>query len=67
MRVSKLKANYWKPTPKFFRKLGDTLLACSTMVAGLTIYAGFEWVAMVAIACGVIGKFLTNFTVEDDK
>ena len=67
MIVSKLKSNYWKPTPKFFRKLGDTLLACSTMVAGLTIYAGFEWVAIVAIACGVIGKFLTNFTAEDDK
>jgi hypothetical protein len=34
------------------------------MIAGLTIYAGFEWVAMIAIASGVIGKFLTNFTHE---
>lgn len=67
MNVKRLKKNYWKPTPKFFRKLGDTLLACSTMVAGFTIYAGFEWVAMIAIACGVIGKFLTNFTTDDDK
>lgn len=59
--------NYYKPTPKFFRKLGDTLLACSTMIAGLTIYAGFEWVAMIAIGSGVVGKFLTNFTAENEK
>jgi hypothetical protein len=67
MNVSKLKNRYWKPTPKLFRKIGDTLLACSTMVASYSIYAGFEWVAIVAIVSGVIGKFLTNFSVEDDK
>jgi hypothetical protein len=67
MIVSKLKNRYWKPTPKTFRKIGDTLLACSTMVASYSIYAGFEWVAIVAIVSGVIGKFLTNFSVDDDK
>lgn len=67
MNVKKLKKNYWKPTPKFFRKLGDTLLASSTMIAGFSIYSGYEWTAMIAIGSGVIGKFLTNFTSEDDK
>jgi hypothetical protein len=67
MIVSKLKNRYWKPTPKTFRKIGDTLLACSTMVASYSIYAGFEWVAIVAIVSGVIGKFLTNFSTQDDK
>jgi hypothetical protein len=67
MIVSKLKNRYWKPTPKTFRKIGDTLLACSTMVASYSIYAGFEWVAIVAIVSGVIGKFLTNFSTDDDK
>jgi hypothetical protein len=67
MIVSKLKNRYWKPTPKTFRKIGDTLLACSTMVASYSIYAGFEWVAIVAIVSGVIGKFLTNFSTDEDK
>jgi hypothetical protein len=67
MNVSELKNKYWKSTPKTFRKIGDTLLACSTMVASYSIYAGFEWVAIVAIVSGVVGKFLTNFTTDDDK
>jgi len=67
MIVSKLKNRYWKPTPKTFRKIGDTLLACSTMIASYSIYAGFEWVAIVAIVSGVVGKFLTNFSTYDDK
>lgn len=67
MNVSKLKKRYWKPTPKLFRKIGDTLLACSTMIAGYSIYSGYEWTAIVAITSGVIGKFLTNFTQEDEQ
>ena len=67
MSMSRLKKRYSLPTPKIFRKIGDSLLASSTLVAGYSMYAGFEWVAMVAVACGVIGKFLTNFTTEDDK
>ena len=67
MSMSRLKKIYNSPTPKIFRKLGDSLLASSTLVASYSMFAGFEWVAIVAVACGVLGKFLTNFTTEDDK
>lgn len=67
MSMSRLKKRYYSPTPKIFRKIGDSLLASSTLVAGYSMYAGFEWVAMISVACGVIGKFLMNFTTEDDK
>ena len=67
MSMSKLNKRYYSPTPKLFRKIGDSLLASSTLVASYSMYAGFEWVAIVAVVCGVIGKFLTNFTTEDDK
>ena len=64
MNMSKLKRNYWASTPKVFRKIGDTLLASSTMIAGYSMYSGFEWVAIIAIGSGVVGKFLTNFAHE---
>jgi len=67
MSMSRLKKRYNSPTPKIFKKLGDSLLASSTLVASYSMFAGFEWVAIVAVACGVLGKFLTNFTTEDDK
>tara|TARA_R110000868_G_scaffold136447_1_gene349408 strand:+ start:18795 stop:18992 length:198 start_codon:yes stop_codon:yes gene_type:complete len=65
--MSRLKKRYDSPTPKLFKKIGNALLASSTLIAGYSMFAGFEWVAIVAIACGVIGKFLTEFTTEDDK
>lgn len=67
MSMSRLKKRYSSPTPKIFKKIGNSLLASSTLVAGYSMYAGFEWVAIVAVACGVIGKFLTEFTTEDEK
>lgn len=65
MNVKRLQKRYWLPTPKFFRKLGDTLLASSTMVAGYATYAGYEWTAYVAIVSGVLGKFLSNFATNE--
>lgn len=49
---------YFKPTPKNFRRAGDVLLFASTM-AGIFV-PGAKWV----IALGVGGKFLTNFFSE---
>ena len=57
---------YYKPTPKIYRKLGDALLAVSTMV---TTYAiADEWskyIALAALVIGVAGKFLSNFFTEE--
>lgn len=64
MTIKKAKNNYWSPTPKHFRKLGDSLLASSTMLAGLSMYAGHEWIAIIVVVTGVLGKFITNFAKE---
>jgi hypothetical protein len=64
--------NYWKPTPKRWRKIGDALLAVATLVAmgGLFQFDVLKEIFTVeqlrimissSIAMGVIGKFLTNF------
>lgn len=58
-------SNYYKPTPSKWRKLGDTLLGVSTTITGYSLYVDLKWVAGVALALGVLGKFLTNFFTDD--
>jgi uncharacterized protein (DUF2062 family) len=70
--------NYWKPTPKKWRKIGDSLLAVATVlsIGGLwqfdnlkDVFTPTELKAMIiaSILLGVVGKFLTNFFKEEDK
>lgn len=75
-KVTNLVSNYWKPTPKKWRRLGDTLLAVSSVLAigGLwqfdnlkDVFTQFEIKGMIlsSIILGVLGKFLTNFFKEE--
>jgi len=59
--------HYYKPTPVRWRKLGDALLGISTTITGFAIYEEVKWLAISALALGVIGKFLTNFFSETDQ
>ena len=56
---------YYAPTPKKWRKIGDTLLAVSTTITTYAICSDFKWIASTALAMGVVGKFLSNFFTED--
>ena len=75
-KVNSLMCNYWKPTPKKWRKIGDALLAVASIlsIGGLwqfdnlkDVFTSNELKVMIvlSIVLGVIGKFLTNFFVED--
>jgi len=70
--------NYWTPTPKKWRKLGDSLLAVATIIAvgGIWQYDSLKEIftpqelkimIVSSIIFGVVGKFLTNFFKEDNK
>jgi hypothetical protein len=70
--------NYWNPTPKKWRRLGDSLLAVATVIAigGIwqydslkEIFSTGELKIMIvsSIVFGVVGKFLTNFFKDDTK
>lgn len=70
--------NYWKPTPKKWRKFGDSLLAVATVIAMGGIWqfdnlkdlftpVELKGMIMASIALGVVGKFLTNFFKEEEK
>ena len=75
-KLKKITSSYWKPTPKKWRKLGDTFLAVSSVLAvGVLwqfdnlkdIFTAFEIKSMIvtSIALGALGKFLTNFFKEE--
>lgn len=75
-KVNGLLCNYWKPTPKKWRRIGDSMLAVASVLAigGLwqfdnlkDIFTTVEIKGMIvaSIVLGVVGKFLTNFFKED--
>tara|TARA_R110000868_G_scaffold67860_1_gene200950 strand:+ start:177 stop:359 length:183 start_codon:yes stop_codon:yes gene_type:complete len=59
-----IKDKYYAPTPAKWRKLGDALLGVSTTITGFAIYEDVKWIALTALAIGVVGKFLSNFFSE---
>lgn len=59
--IKKVSSNYMSPTPKVWRRLGDSLLAISTFITGYGISEDIHWVAYAGLITGVAGKFLTNF------
>jgi len=74
--MKELMKHYWTSTPKKWRRIGDSLLAVSTVLAvgGLWQFDNLKEVftstelkglIMTSIILGVIGKFLTNFFKED--
>lgn len=66
--MANLSERYWAPTPKFYRALGDTLLALGSIVASYGILEGNSTWSVIVLVASVIGKFLTNLaTVNEEK
>lgn len=61
-RKMKLK-NYFSPTPKRFRVLGDSIAAASLFVAGLNL--DHPKLMLLCGILGAVGKFVTNFFTEE--
>jgi hypothetical protein len=75
-KLRNLTCQYWKPTPKRWRKIGDGLLAAASVLAigGIWQFESLKEIftptelkglIMASIGLGVVGKFLTNFFKED--
>lgn len=71
-----LMKNYYAPTPKKWRKIGDAILAVGTFVTagGLIAFEELEKIYTpkelkiiigISLVLGVVGKFLTNFFKEE--
>lgn len=59
--------HYFKPTPKRFRILGDSLAGASIFVSGLAIVNGYEKIALGVAIAGWVGKFISNFFTNEAK
>lgn len=64
-QMSNLTKKYYAPTPKKWRQLGDALLAVALMGIPAEL-AGYKWIGLTLFGLGVVGKFLTNFFVEEN-
>ena len=56
---------YYEPTPKLFRKLGDSLLVVSGTLSAAGIYSNNKDMALVCLGISVFGKILTNFFTDE--
>ena len=56
---------YFLPTPKKLRVLGDTLVALGTAAGSWTILDGNPQAGTIIVVLSVVGKFLSNFFAED--
>ena len=63
---TKIKKNYWAPTPQKWRKLGDALLAVGLGMTTYTIAGGLDQILqLTSLFLTIVGKFLTNFFTDD--
>ena len=62
--LRKIRKRYHAPTPKTWRKVGDTLLVISTMGVP-AVLMNHAWIGMTLFIVGILGKFLTNFFTEE--
>jgi hypothetical protein len=57
--------NYFKPTPKRIRILGDSIAGASTLVASYSIIYGDPKIGTAIMITGWVGKFLSNFFTDE--
>lgn len=62
--MTKIFKQYYLPTPKWARKLGDALLAVSAYAQAQQLFTGHSNLLQAIAITGLIGKFLTNFFSE---
>jgi hypothetical protein len=60
--------NLLKPTPAFFVRLGDALMAVSTTITAAAIAEDHKTLAYISLGTGVLGVFLTRlFAVKPNE
>jgi hypothetical protein len=56
--------DYFAPTPKRFRVLGDSLAAAGTFAAGIATLNGHPIAGTIVMFVAIAGKFISNFFSE---
>lgn len=58
--------NYFAPTPKLFRMIGDTLLSLGSLITGYQILCNEKTLALISLTLTILGKFITNLASLDE-
>jgi predicted benzoate:H+ symporter BenE len=58
---------YKTPTPAFWCKVGDAIMAASLFAMPYPIINNLHVLAIVIVSLGMLGKFLTSFFGVDNK
>jgi len=61
----KLLQRLQSPTPKLWRQIGNAFLSVSTLITGYTAFIDEPTIAIISMVCGILGKVITSFFVED--
>lgn len=56
---------YFAPTPKKWRKVGDSLLLISTSLSTYSIATDNKTIAIIIMIAGVLGKLISNLATEE--
>lgn len=58
--------NYYKPTPKKWRKIGDAIQDTSIIISAFVALIATlpAWIPVTIFALGRLGKIITNFATE---
>jgi hypothetical protein len=57
--------HFYSPTPAKIRKIGDTLASVSLVIAGYSITAGVQWIAITGLICAVLSKIITGMFTDE--
>lgn len=65
-KIKNIQSKYYMPTPKKWRKIGDTIQEVALISSGIVaiIAAPPAWIPVAIFAIGRIGKVITNFASE---
>jgi hypothetical protein len=58
---------YYKPTPKIFRIVGDALLTISGIGGAISAFTLPPWATVMFAICGPLSKFCTNLATTLEK
>jgi hypothetical protein len=55
------------PTPLFIRRIANSIMASCSFIAGFSIISDYKVMGAIALAGGLISKFISDFFHEDSS
>jgi len=65
MKFNITSSSYWAPTPKFIRKIADSILAASVTIASFAAFSEHTKLATGVMIIAAIAKFTSNFFTNE--